>query len=76
MSNAVICSTCDELVVPPNESAKLIRVYYSMLTIAGVVVHLVVMQILQIFLKVIVQKPIKRLKKIVCHQISISCWKL
>ena len=36
MSNAVICSTCDELVVPPNESAKLIRVYYSMLTIAGV----------------------------------------
>ena len=44
MSNAVICSTCAELVVPPNESAKLIRVYYSMLTIAGVVVHLGVMQ--------------------------------
>ncbi len=44
MSNAVICSTCDELVVPQNESAKLIRVYYSMLTIAGVVVHLGVMQ--------------------------------
>lgn len=44
MSNAVICSTCDEFVVPPNESAKLIRVYYSMLTIAGVVVHLGVMQ--------------------------------
>lgn len=44
MSNAVICSTCDELVVPQNGSAKLIRVYYSMLTIAGVVVHLGVMQ--------------------------------
>ena len=40
MSNAVICSTCDELVVPPNESAKFVRVYYSMLTIAGLVVHL------------------------------------
>lgn len=44
MNDAVICSTCDELVVPPNESAKFMRVYYSMLTIAGVVVHLGVMQ--------------------------------
>lgn len=40
MSNAVICSTCDELVVPPNESAKFIRVYYSMLTIAQVVLYI------------------------------------
>ena len=40
MSNAVICSTCDELVVPPNESAKFVRVYYSMLTIAKVVLHI------------------------------------
>lgn len=40
MSNAVICSTCDELVVPPNESAKFIRVYYSMITIAKVVLHI------------------------------------
>ena len=40
MSNAVICSTCDELVVPPNESAKFIRVYYSMITIAQVVLHI------------------------------------
>lgn len=37
---AVICSTCDELVVPPNESAKFVRVYYSMLTIAKVVLHI------------------------------------
>ena len=37
MNDAVICSTCDELVVPPNESAKFVRVYYSMLTIAKVV---------------------------------------
>lgn len=40
MNNAVICSTCDDLVVPPDESAKFFRVYYSMLTIAGVVIHL------------------------------------
>lgn len=40
MSNAVICSTCDELVVPPNESAKFVRVYYSMITIAQVVLHI------------------------------------
>lgn len=40
MGNAVICSTCDELVVPPDESAKFFRVYYSMITVAGVVVHL------------------------------------
>ena len=40
MSNAVICSTCDELVVPPHESAEFIRVYYSMLTIAQVVLHI------------------------------------
>lgn len=44
MNDAVILSTSDELVVPPNESAKFVRVYYSMLTIAGVVVHLGVMQ--------------------------------
>ena len=29
MNDAVICSTCDELVVPPNESAKFVRMYYS-----------------------------------------------
>lgn len=40
MNDAVICSTCDDLVVPPDESAKFFRVYYSMLTIAGVVIHL------------------------------------
>ena len=40
MSNAVICSTCDELVVPPNESAKFVRVYYSMITIAQVVMQI------------------------------------
>ena len=40
MNDAVICSTCDELVVPPNESAKFVRVYYSMLTIAKVVLHI------------------------------------
>lgn len=40
LSNAVICSTCDELVVPPEESAKFFRVYYDMLTVAGVVIHL------------------------------------
>ena len=40
MSNAVICSTCDELVVPPNESAKFIRVYYLMITIAKVVMQI------------------------------------
>lgn len=40
INNAVICSTCDDLVVPPDESAKFFRVYYSMLTIAGVVIHL------------------------------------
>lgn len=40
MNNAVICSTCDELVVPPNESAKFYRVYYSMITIAQVVLHI------------------------------------
>lgn len=44
MNDAVILSTSDELVVPPNESAKFMRVYYSMLTVAGVVVHLGVMQ--------------------------------
>lgn len=44
MNDAVILSTSDELVVPPNESAKFMRVYYSMLTIAGVVVYLGVMQ--------------------------------
>ena len=32
--------TRDELVVPPNESAKFVRVYYSMLTIARVVLHI------------------------------------
>lgn len=40
LSNAVICSTCDELIVPPEESAKFFRVYYDMLTVAGVVIHL------------------------------------
>lgn len=40
MNDAVICSTCDELVVPPDESAKFVRVYYSMLTIAKVVLHI------------------------------------
>jgi hypothetical protein len=40
MNDAVICSTCDELVVPPNESAKFIRVYYSMITIAKVVMQI------------------------------------
>ena len=40
MNDAVICSTCDELVVPPNESAKFMRVYYSMITIAKVVLHI------------------------------------
>lgn len=40
MSNAVICSTCGELVVPPNESAKFVRVYYSMITIAKVVMQI------------------------------------
>ena len=40
MSNAITFSTSDELVVPPNESVKFFRVYYSMITIASVVVHL------------------------------------
>lgn len=40
MSNAVILSTSDNLVVKPNEVAKFFRVYYGLLTIAGVVIHL------------------------------------
>ena len=40
ISNAVILSTSDELVVPPEESAKFFRVYYDMITVAGVIVHL------------------------------------
>lgn len=40
ISNAVILSTSDELVVPPEESAKFFRVYYNLFTIAKVVVHL------------------------------------
>ena len=40
MSNAVILSTSDELVVPPEESAKFFRVYYNLFTIEKVVVHL------------------------------------
>lgn len=40
MNNAVICSICDELVVPSNESAKFVRVYYSMITIAKVVMQI------------------------------------
>ena len=40
ISNAVILSTSDELVVPPEESAKFFRVYYNLFTIEKVVVHL------------------------------------
>lgn len=40
ISNAVILSTSDELVVPPEESTKFFRVYYNLFTIAKVVVHL------------------------------------
>ena len=40
MSNAVILSTSDNLVVKPNEVAKFFRVYYGLLTIAVVVIHL------------------------------------
>lgn len=40
ISNAVILSTSDELVVPPEKSAKFFRVYYNLFTIAKVVVHL------------------------------------
>lgn len=40
ISNAVILSTSDELVVPPEESAKFFRVYYDMITVVGVIVHL------------------------------------
>lgn len=40
MNNTVILSTSDELVVQPEESAKFFRVYYDMLTVAGVVIHL------------------------------------
>ena len=40
ISNAVILSTSDELIVPPEESAKFFRVYYNLFTIAKVVVRL------------------------------------
>lgn len=40
ISNAVILSTSDELVVSPEESAKFFMIYYDMITVAGVIVHL------------------------------------